>query len=75
MSTSDDPVREVVDWSAVPAPFDDGAARHLQGSRVPDVVLPATDGTSVTLASLPGRTVVYGYPRTGQPGEAPLVDG
>jgi peroxiredoxin (alkyl hydroperoxide reductase subunit C) len=73
MDTPDGP--DAVDWSAIPAPVDDGAARHLQGSRVPDVALPATDGTSVSLASLPGRTVVYGYPRTGQPGEAPLVDG
>jgi len=28
----------------------------------------------VTLADLPGRTVVFGYPRTGEPGKIALVD-
>ena len=32
--------------------------------------LPATSGGSIDLAALPGRTVVYVYPRTGQPGVA-----
>jgi peroxiredoxin len=35
------------------------------------VVLPATDGTDVDLASLPGWRVVFVYPRTGRPGAAP----
>ena len=52
----------------IPAPQDDGAARHLQGMRLPDLALPATDGTRINLAQLPGRTVVYIYPRTGVPG-------
>jgi len=52
----------------IPVPQDDGAARHLQGMRIPDVALPATDGTRVSLAQLPGRTVLYIYPRTGVPG-------
>lgn len=58
------------DWSAIPAPLDDGAAAHLLGARLPSVPLPATDGSTVDLASLPGRTVVYAYPRTGRPGMA-----
>jgi hypothetical protein len=36
--------------------------------------LQATDGSSVTLASLPGRTVLFAYPRTGEPGKIGLVD-
>jgi len=52
----------------IPAPQDDGAARHLAGQKLPDLVLPATDGASVNLAKLKGRTVVYVYPRTGVPG-------
>lgn len=56
------------DWSRIPAPQDDGATRHLPGMALPSVTLPATDGAMVSLASLPGRTVVYAYPRTGQPG-------
>jgi peroxiredoxin len=53
------------DWSTIPAPTDDGGARHLPGSRVPSVPLPATDGRAVDLSALPGRAVVYAYPRTG----------
>src|SRR5215467_8139012 len=58
----------------LPVPEDDGAARHLAGMRMPSIVLAATDGTEVDLASLAGRTVVYIYPRTGRPGVA-LPDG
>jgi peroxiredoxin len=54
----------------LPAPQDDGAARHLTGARLPDIALRATDGTQVNLAGLKGRTVVYIYPRTGRPGQA-----
>src|SRR5262249_33733689 len=57
------------DWSKIPAPVDDGGARHLAGMRVPAVKLPATDGTVVDLSKLRGRTVVYAYPRTGEPGK------
>jgi peroxiredoxin len=56
------------DWSTIPAPTDDGAARHLVGARIPSVPLLATDGTTIDLSSLPGRIVVYAYPRTGKPG-------
>ncbi len=63
-----------VDWSLIPAPQDDGAARHLAGMRLPDVSLPGTDGVWISLTRLPGRVVVYAYPRTGRPGEKPLVD-
>jgi peroxiredoxin len=58
----------------LPAPQDDGAARHLPGMKLPDLELFATDGGAVNLARLPGRTVIYAYPRTGRPGE-PLPDG
>jgi peroxiredoxin len=57
----------------IPAPQDDGAARHLAGLRLPSVPLTATDGAQVDLSKLKGRTVVYIYPRTGVPGQAPLV--
>lgn len=63
-----------VDWSKIPAPQDDGAARHLIGTVLPPVSLLATDKTRVTLAELPGRTVVFGYPRTGEPGKISIVD-
>jgi peroxiredoxin len=52
----------------IPVPQDDGAARHLAGMQVPDLALPATQGDSVNLAKLTGRSVVYLYPRTGVPG-------
>ena len=57
----------------LPVPEDDGAARHLSGAPVADIELPATDGSSVSLANLRGRTVVYAYPRTGEPGRPSLV--
>ena len=60
------------EWSKIPAPADDGGARHLPGSRAPSVPLPATDGTTVDLSALPGRAVVYAYPRTSAPGGANL---
>ncbi len=57
----------------LPQPVDDGAADHLVGRSVPSVALPATDGSVVDLSGLAGRSVVYAYPRTGVPGEDPLV--
>lgn len=57
--------------SNLPAPVDDGAAKHLAGMRVPAVTLMSTAGRRVNLADLgPERTVVYCYPRTGAPGQA-----
>ena len=58
----------------LPAPEDDGAAAHLPGRTVPDIALPATDAGAVVLSALPGRTIVYAYPRTGVPGEPLLVE-
>ncbi len=62
------------DWSSLPAPVDDGAASHLAGLRLPSVPLQATDDSTVDLSRLPGRVVVYAYPRTGVPA-APNPDG
>jgi peroxiredoxin len=74
MPTSAQPNLLGVDWSKIPAPVDDGAARHLEGMKVPDLGLPATDGTSVSLGGIDGRVVVFAYPRTGVPGQIALVD-
>lgn len=63
-----------VDWTRIPAPEDDGAAAHLTGMTVPAVSLRATNDTAVVLSELKGRTVVFGYPRTGEPGKIALVD-
>ncbi len=41
---------------------------------VPSIALPATDGSTLDLSALPGRVVLYAYPRTGRPGE-PNPDG
>lgn len=54
--------------AGIPAPQDDGGARHLKGMRLPDLALAATDGAGVNLSKLKGRTVLYIYPRTGRPG-------
>lgn len=56
----------------LPVPVDDGACNHLQGLAVPSVALRSTKGRTVDLArtSFP-RTVVYAYPRTGEPDKDP----
>jgi peroxiredoxin len=54
----------------LPVPVDDGACDHLLSMRLPPLPLPATSGNRVDLAALPGRTVVYCYPRTGRPDQA-----
>ncbi|MGB8397488.1 peroxiredoxin [Bradyrhizobium sp.] len=63
-----------VDWSKIPAPADDGAAAHLVGMAVPPISLVATDDTLVDLSALPGRIVLFAYPRTGEPGKISLVE-
>lgn len=63
-----------VDWSKIPAPLDDEAARHLPGMAVPDLLLTTTDGNEVSLAKLGGRVIVFAYPRTGVPGQPSLAD-
>jgi len=55
----------------LPVPIDDGACDHLPGLRLPSVPLLSTAGRLVDLSSLPGRTVVYCYPRTGRPDQEP----
>lgn len=56
-------------------PVDDGAAAHLPGAQIPHVELRATDAHAVGLDSLgPGRTMLWVYPLSGQPGVA-LPDG
>src|SRR3978361_758249 len=63
-----------VDWSKIPAPSAAEAAAHLVVMPIPPLSLVATDDTSVTPSALPGRTVVFAYPRTGEPGRISLVD-
>lgn len=58
----------------LPVPEDDGAAAHLVGAKLPDVSLPATDGSIIRLAELAGRQVIYIYPMTGRP-DVQLPDG
>jgi peroxiredoxin len=63
-----------VEWSTLPRPQDDGSADHLRGALVPDIDLASTGGGQLSLARLPGLSVVYTYPLTGRPGVA-LPDG
>jgi peroxiredoxin (alkyl hydroperoxide reductase subunit C) len=57
----------------LPVPVDDGRARHLTGLAVPSLPLQGTTGERIDLSTIPGRAVVFAYPRTGQPGQPPLV--
>jgi len=58
----------------LPVPVDDGASDHLAGMALPSVELNSTDGDKVDLANLPGRTIVYVYPRTGRPDLPPSAE-
>jgi peroxiredoxin len=51
----------------LPVPEDDGACAHLTGMKVPAIALRSTRGEDVNLSRLPGRNIVYCYPRTGRP--------
>lgn len=59
----------------LPVPRDDGACDHLEGLKVPSIVLRSTNGRLVDLAEETAKisTVMFFYPRTGTPSEpAPL---
>jgi peroxiredoxin len=59
----------------LPIPRDDGAARHIEGTHMPPLTLPATDGSHFWVHRPPAgfeRLVLYAYPRTSRPGEPPL---
>lgn len=58
----------------LPRPEDDGACDHLIGRPLHAMALPSTAGGALDLATRPGRTVVYCFPRAGRPG-VPLPDG
>ena len=53
--------------AGLPVPEDDGACNHLYGTRIPELWLASTAGKPVNLAQTRGRTVLFCYPRTGQP--------
>ena len=58
--------------AGLPVPVDDGACEHLPGTVVPPIGLVATDGSVVRLdAPFEGWTVVFAYPRTGEPDRDP----
>ncbi|HLO40026.1 MAG TPA: GNAT family N-acetyltransferase [Phycisphaerales bacterium] len=57
-------------------PVDDGGAVHLMHMRLPEIALSSTGGGEVRLddaGALGGRAVLFFYPRTGIPGQAPSV--
>ncbi len=54
----------------LPVPADDGAADHLNGAELPDVVLPSSQGG----VNVRDFEVLYVYPRTGRP-DRPLLPG
>jgi len=58
----------------LPVPLDDGAADHLDGVKLKQVLLKATNEEVIDLSRLKGITVVFIYPMTGVPGVA-LPDG
>jgi peroxiredoxin len=68
-------MRDLLELPAdLPVPQDDGACDHLVGALIPELRLASTAGSAVNLAELEERTVVYCYPRTGEP-DQPIPDG
>ncbi len=62
--------------AGLPVPEDDGACLHLRGARLPGLSLACTDGRPRRPEDLapPDRWVVmFVYPRTGVPGQAPSL--
>jgi peroxiredoxin len=57
--------------AGLPAPQDDGAARHLPGLELPALSLVSTAGVIDLREAAAGTLVLYIYPRTGRPGVAP----
>jgi peroxiredoxin len=55
----------------LPIPQDDGACAHLPGVKMPPLALATTAGSTVNLSSLPGRSVIFCYPKTGVPDKNP----
>jgi len=51
-----------------PPPEDDGAADHLDGTPLPPIRLPESDGRDRRLDELPTRFIVFVYPSIGGPG-------
>lgn len=58
----------------LPVPEDEGAADHLTGLIMPNILLRATDNSVISLATFTRPTVLYIYPMTGRPDVA-LPDG
>jgi peroxiredoxin len=56
--------------SGLPVPEDDGAADHLTGAQLPDLVLPSSQ-SGVNVRDF---EVLYVYPRSGKPGQ-PMLPG
>ena len=56
--------------TGLPVPQDDGACDHLPGMLMPELWLASTEGYTVHLGQIRGRTVVYCYPRTGHPDQS-----
>lgn len=55
----------------LPVPVNDGGCDHLPGKVLPVIPLMSTSGARVVPADIPGRIIIYCYPRIGRPGEDP----
>lgn len=71
MTTPHDPTILPAD---LPRPKDDGACDHLVGKPLHAIGLPSTAGGKLDLATRPGRTVIYCFPRAGRP-DVQMPDG
>jgi peroxiredoxin len=71
MNISHDPTQLPED---LPVPEDDGACDHLRDAAIPAVALSVTSGDLLDLRILTREpTVLFFYPRTGVPGQPPVL--
>jgi len=58
----------------LPIPQDDGACKHLHGKILPSIQLSSTKEGAVDLGALKESTVLFFYPRTGEPSKPSTPD-
>ncbi|MGZ5279980.1 MAG: peroxiredoxin, partial [Pseudobdellovibrionaceae bacterium] len=58
----------------LPVPTDDHACDHLVGQSLPPISLMTTAGRTVQLKDLHRPTVIFFYPRTGEPSKPAPAD-
>jgi len=60
-------------FNGLPVPENDGACDHLKGLKIPKLKIISTSDRVIDLGSEHGLTVIYFYPKIGDPNSDPLI--